>query len=224
MTRILMVILLSLMMTPFMGAAYAGKKEKAEDLVVAAQAVVRDFAGDDLHTGFLENARNAKAIVVIPTSYRGGFLFGGSGGNAALLARGNADRWSYPSFLRVGSLSFGFQAGGEVSEIILLVMTNRGKEQLLSTSVKLGADLSVAAGPTGVGGKVQTSDVLAYSKSKGLFGSVSVEGVVLKTNHKWNKAYYGMEVTPLDIIAFGKATNPHAVQLINAVTAITQRR
>lgn len=205
------------------GPAEAGKKEKAASLVAEAVQTVRTFRTDDRHTGLLENAANAKAVIIIPSSVRAGFVFGASGGNAAIIAKGRNGGWSNPSFLRIGSVSFGLQAGGEVSEIILLVMTERGKEQLLSTSVKLGADLSIAAATEGVGGKVQTTDVLAYSRSKGLYGSISLEGAVLKTHHKWNKAYYERKVTPLDIIGFQNVANPQANELVRAVSSLTSR-
>ncbi len=203
--------------------AEAGKKEKAEKLVVAATEVVRDFADDNIHTGLSDYAGKAKAIVIIPASVRAGFVFGASGGNAAILAKDKSGEWSDPSFLRIGSVSFGLQAGGEVSEIILLVMTERGKEQLFSTSVKLGAGLSVAAGTNGVGAKLQTTDVLAYSKAKGLYGSISLEGAVLKVHHKWNKAYYGRAVTPLEIIGIKNVSNPQAYPLRNAVAVLAAR-
>lgn len=211
-------LVISVLFAP--GPAMAGSREKAEELVREAVIAVAAFAEGDIHTDLASNAARAKAVVIIPASVRAGFVFGASGGNAALLARDDRGRWSQPAFLRVGSVSFGFQAGGDVSQIILLVMTRRGKEQLLSTNVKLGADLSVAAGATGVGGKVQSADIIAYSQSKGLYGSVSVEGAVLKIHHKWNRAYYGRAVTPLDIIALGKVSNPKSAPLVRAVTRL----
>ena len=155
------------------------KGEKAERLVVKAAETVSYFAQDSAYEPMWDLADNAKAMVVIPRSLRGGFMFGASGGNAVMVARNEDGGWSEPTFFTIGSISFGFQAGGEASEIILLVMTQRGVEQLLSTSVKLGGDLSLAAGPVGGGAKAQTADILAFARSRGLYGGVSLEGAVL---------------------------------------------
>lgn len=192
--------------------AEAGRREKAQDLVSDAAVSLDYFANDRNYRTLWEQAKEAEAIVVIPRSVRAGFVFGGSGGNGAMIAR-TPSGWSGPAFLRISSFSFGLQAGGEVSEIVLLIMTKAGVDSLLSTSVKLGADLSIAAGPVGGGAKAQTADVLAYSRSQGLYGSISIEGGVLKVNRKWNAAYYDREVSPADIFYLGKAMNAQAETL-----------
>lgn len=199
------------------------KAEKAETLVVKAAETVSYFAQDSAYEPMWDLADNAKAMVVIPRSLRGGFMFGASGGNAVMVARNEDSSWSEPTFLTIGSLSFGFQAGGEASEIILLVMTQRGVEQLLSTSVKLGGDLSLAAGPIGGGAKAQTADILAFSRSRGLYGGVSLEGAVLKTRNSWNRSYYGADVGPVDIIYREKVAQPQSAVLQNAVWALANR-
>ena len=199
------------------------KGEKAENLVVKAAETVSYFAQDSAYEPMWDLAKDAKAVVVIPRSLRGGFIFGASGGNAVMVARNEDGGWSEPTFFTIGSISFGFQAGGEASEIILLVMTQRGVEQLLSTSVKLGGDLSLAAGPIGGGAKAQTVDVLAFSRSRGLYGGVSLEGAILKTRNSWNKGYYGADVTPVDIIYREKVAHPQSAVLQNAVWALANR-
>ena len=199
------------------------KGEKAERLVVKAAETVSYFSQDSAYEPMWDLAEDAKAMVVIPRSLRGGFIFGASGGNAVMIARNDEGGWSEPTFFTVGSISFGFQAGGEASEIILLVMTQRGVEQLLSTSVKLGGDLSLAAGPVGGGAKAQTVDVLAFSRSRGLYGGVSLEGAVLKTRHSWNRGYYNADVTPADIIYREKVAQPQSAVLQNAVWALANR-
>lgn len=199
------------------------KGEKAENLVVKAAETVSYFAQDSAYEPMWDLADDAKAMVIIPRSLRGGFIFGASGGNAVMVARNDEGGWSEPTFFTIGSISFGFQAGGEASEIILLVMTQRGVEQLLSTSVKLGGDLSLAAGPVGGGAKAQTVDVLAFSRSRGLYGGVSLEGAILKTRHSWNEGYYGADVTPVDIIYREKVAQPQSAVLQNAVWALANR-
>ncbi len=199
------------------------KREKAEALIIKAADTVSYFATDDAYEPLWNTADDAQAMVVIPRSLRGGFIFGASGGNAVMVARNDDGSWSEPTFFTIGSLSFGLQAGGEASETVLLVMTKRGMEQLLSTSVKLGGDLTLAAGPIGGGAKAQTVDVLAFSRSRGLYGGISVEGAILKARHSWNREYYGADVSPADIIYREKVARPQSALLQNAVWALAHR-
>lgn len=199
------------------------KKEKAEELVGKAADTVTYFTHDTAFEPLWELAGDAKAFVVIPRSLRGGFLVGASGGNAVMIARKDDGSWSEPVFLTVGSLSFGFQIGVEGSEIILAVMTQRGVENLLSTSVKLGGDLTVAAGPIGGGAKAQTVDVLAFSRSRGLYGGISLEGAILKARHSWNEGYYGADVRPVDVIYREKVARNLSAPLQNAVWGLAHK-
>ncbi len=204
-------------------AAAKPKAEKAAELVVEAADTVSYFANDSAFEPLWEMADDAKAMVIVPKSIRGGFILGASGGNAVMIARNEDGSWSEPTFLTIGSISFGFQAGLEGSETVLLVMTQRGMEHLLSTTVKLGADLSLAAGPIGAGAKAQTVDVLAFSRSRGLYGGVSLEGAILKSRHSWNEDYYQANVTPADIIYREKVSQPQSAVLQNAVWALAHR-
>ncbi len=199
------------------------KREKADKLVAKAADTVAYFANDTAFEPLWDLADDAKAFVVIPRSLRGGFIFGASGGNAVMIARKDDGAWSEPVFMTVGSLSFGFQAGLEGSEIVLAVMTQRGVENILSTSVKLGGDLTVAAGPIGAGAKAQTADILAFSRSRGLYGGISLEGAVLKARHSWNRGYYGEDVRPIDVIFLNKVSRPNSAVLQNAVWALAHR-
>lgn len=200
------------------------KRDKAERLVARAAETVAYFNEDSAYGALRDTADRAKALVVIPRSIRGGFLVGGSGGNAVMVARTENGEWTQPVFFTVGSVSFGFQAGAEASEIVLLVMTQRGMEHLLSTTVKLGGDVSIAAGPVGGGAKAQTTDILAFSRSRGLYGGVSLEGALLKTRHDWNEAYYGAAVRPSDVIYRNNAYNPRSANLQQAVASLAAGR
>ena len=199
------------------------KREKAEELVEKAADTALYFSRDTAFESLWELADDAHGFVIIPRSLRGGFLVGASGGNALMVARKEDGSWSEPIFMTIGSLSFGFQIGLEGSETILAVMTQRGVEHLLSTSVKLGGDLTIAAGPIGAGAKAQTADILAFSRSRGLYGGVSLEGAILKARHSWNEGYYGDKVRPLDVIFRDKATRETSAPLQNAVWALAHR-
>jgi lipid-binding SYLF domain-containing protein len=99
-----------------------------------------------------------------------------------------------------------------------MIMTDKGMDALLSTSVKLGGDISVAAGPYGAGAKAATVDVLAFAKAKGVFGGISVEGSVITPRDSYNIAYYQRNVRPVDIIIRRSVSNPHSKALIEAVS------
>jgi len=204
--------------------ALAGdKREEAIELVEESAETIAYFANDSAFEPMWSLADEAKAVVIIPNSWRAGFIFGGSGGDAVMIARNKDGTWSQPTFFVVGSGSFGFQAGVEKSEIVLLVMTQRGMEHLLSTTVKFGADVSIAAGPIGAGAKAQTTDILAFSRSRGLYGGMTLEGALLKTRKNFNKAYYAADVSPAEIIYNGNVYNPASAALQNSVWRLANK-
>ena len=204
-------------------AEKATKREKADKLVAAAAETVAYFAHDEAYEPLWEAADDAKAMVIIPSAWRAGFIFGAEAGNAVMVARNEDGSWSEPTFFTIGSVSFGLQIGGQNSENILLIMTRRGMEQMLSTNVKLGADLSLAAGPVGGGAKAQTVDVLAFTRARGAYGGMTIEGAVLKSRQSLNRGYYGADVTPTDIIFRNKVARPNSATLQNAVWALAHR-
>ncbi|MDZ7626805.1 MAG: YSC84-related protein [Parvularculaceae bacterium] len=203
--------------------AAADKRDNAIDLVDSAAETLSYFSADSAFEPMWGLAESAKAIVIVPRSIRAGFVFGGSGGNAVMIARNKDNTWSQPSFYTIGSASFGFQAGAEFSEIVLLVMTQRGMEHLLSTSFKLGADASIAAGPIGAGAKAQTTDILAFSRSRGLYGGLSLEGAIVKTRKNFNRDYYNADVSPGEIVFRGDVYNPASANLQNAAWRLANR-
>ncbi len=199
------------------GQALADRKLEARTLILRAQATVENFRNDSNMQWVRDNVSYAKAAMIVPQSVKGGFIIGGSGGTGVLLKRRDRD-WSNPAFYTIGSVTIGFQIGGEVSEILLLVMTDRGVERLMTSSFKLGADLSVAAGPVGAGAKAQTVDVLAFARSKGLYGGINLEGAVIKIRNDYNADYYGRSgIRPRDILIGNEVSAPDAVELRQAV-------
>ncbi|MEP7328916.1 MAG: lipid-binding SYLF domain-containing protein, partial [Betaproteobacteria bacterium] len=114
--------------------------------------------------------------------------------------------------------SIGFQAGVAASEMITLVMTDKGMNSLLSNSFKFGADASVAAGPVGAGAKSDVvADLIAFSRSKGIYGGLNLDGTVVSTNDDWNTAFFGKKVLPPDILVRANVSNKGADKLIAAV-------
>ena len=193
-------------------------RRKAEEIVTKAEKTFKNFASDPDMEWFRENLGSAKAIMIVPTMGKGGLIFGGYGGSGALLAHDEKKwEWTSPAFYTMGAVTFGLQIGGAADQVILVVMTKKGLDALLSTEFKLGADVSVAAGPVGKGVAGQTADVLAFARSKGVFGGLTVEGAVIKIRNKWNDAYYGESVRPVDILISRKVSNPQADSLRRSV-------
>lgn len=216
--------LLSLLMTvPLMAGTTPALADAAEaqETVDKATATIVSFTVDPNLSGFRKYAAKSRAMLVIPTMVKAGFIFGASGGAGVLLARGDDDSgWSNPAFYAMGSVTFGLQIGAEVSQIVLLVMSEKGLKSLLKSSAKLGGDIGVAVGPVGAGAKAQTSDILAYSVSKGLYGGINVEGAILDVQDDSNRDYYGTKVSPADILIDRKVSNDGAEALRAAVAKV----
>jgi lipid-binding SYLF domain-containing protein len=194
------------------GPAFA--QQDQNQLVTSAQSTFSDFQRDPDMTWFRANVSRAKAVLIAPEIVKAGWIFGGSGGRAVLYARDTQGKWSGPAFYNIGAASVGFQAGLSVSQTITLVMTEKGLNSLLANSVKLGGDASIAAGPVGAGANSDiTTDFVAFSRSKGLYGGLNLEGSVISPANDWNNAYYGKTVLPPDILVRGDARNPQGEQL-----------
>jgi lipid-binding SYLF domain-containing protein len=128
-------------------------------------------------------------------------------------------QWSQPAFYTLGSVSFGIQFGGEAAEVIMMVRTQKAVDKLLTSSFKLGGDTSIAVGPVGGGAKSNVvADIFSFSRSKGAFAGIALDGAVISTKDKWNNAYYGKAVTPVDILVKRSVSNPNSAELIKAVT------
>ena len=190
-------------------------------LVDAAVSSVDTFSIDPDMVWLRENMSKAKGVFIVPQLVKGGFIFGGSGGSGVLLSKGEDNVWSHPAFYTVGSGTVGLQAGIEVAEIILMIMTDRGVDKLLTSSFKLGGDIGIAAGPIGAGAKAQVVDILAFSRAKGIYGGINVEGAVIKVRDDLNQAYYGNKTSsPRSILIEHSSTNPHADKLRTAVARL----
>lgn len=207
------------------GPAVASDKADAQATVTKANITFNSFMSDKNFTEMRKLSRSAKGIFIAPQVLKGAFVVGASGGTGVLLVRGEGGKWTYPAFYTIGSVSFGLQIGGQASEVILLAMTDRGVTTLLQNSVKLGADVGIAAGPYGAGAQAATAnisaDILAFSRSKGLYGGLSLDGAIVDVRESLNKAYYGKPVTPTEILVKQSVSNPHADKLRASVAKIS---
>ncbi len=199
--------------------AWASETADAEALVTKARRTLENFRRDPEMASLRQLASKARGMLIIPQMVKGGFIVGGSGGNGVLVGREGLDQpWRGPAFYTVGGVSFGLQIGAEFSEVVLLAMSSRGMTTMLSSSVKLGADVSVALGPIGAGAEAATAglsaDLLVFSRSKGLYGGVSLQGAVMSTRDKLNQAFYGQAVSTTDILIRVTVLNDQANGLL----------
>ena len=197
-------------------SAPAWAQSEQKDLVNAAETTFSNLMRDPDMTWLQSNIGRARGVLIAPSVVKAGWIFGGSGGRAVLFARDDrTGRWSGPAFYNLGAASVGFQAGVAVSETVALVMTEKGLNSLLASSAKLGADVSVAAGPVGAGtASAIASDLVAYSRSKGVYGGFNLEGSVIAVADNWNRDYYGTGVLPTDILVRANVHNPQADRLV----------
>ncbi len=197
-----------------------------QKLVTAAEKTLSDFLRDPDMTWMQQNIGRAKAVLIAPEIVKAGFIFGGSGGHALVVAHdAKSGKWMGPAFYSLATASVGFQAGVQVSEDITLVMTDKGMNSLLSTSFKMGGDASVAAGPVGAGAKSDVvADLISFSRSKGVYGGLNLDGTVVKTNDDWNAAYYGKKALAPDILVRASAQNKQADKLLADVAAAAKKK
>ena len=192
-----------------------------QQLVDDADRTLSNLLRDPNMSWLQYNFNRAKAVMIAPQVVKAGFIFGGSGGRAVTLARDPQSGKSVgPAFYTVATASFGFQAGISVSEVVTLVMTDKGLNSLLSPSVKLGGDASIAAGPVGAGAKSDViADFISFSRAKGLYGGVNLDGTVIAISNDWNENYYGKDgILPPDILVQISMHNAGADQLLADVT------
>jgi len=191
----------------------------AEELVVESEITVRRMWDHPEFAPYVRQyMREAKAVIIVPTMLKGGFLIGGEGGSGVLMARGQSNQWSYPSFVSLGSASIGLQIGGQTSEMLLLIMTGQGLEAVLNDQVQIGGELSGAVGPYGAGTEASTTtnldvDIIAYSISQGVFVGVNVEGTAIIPRESLIRDYYGHPATPRQVVIEGTVGDSHADQL-----------
>jgi lipid-binding SYLF domain-containing protein len=204
-------------------ATQAVSSAEPERLVADAQTTLNNFIRDPDQTWIQDNLNRARAVLIAPQVVRAGFIFGGSGGRGVLVAR-DGRAWAGPAFYNLATASVGFQAGIDVSEVIVVVMTDKGFNSLLSTSVKIGGDASIAAGPVGAGARSTiTADLISFTRAKGVYGGLNLDGTVVSTNVPWNDAFYGgSNLLPPDILIRRTVTSPKASGLLADVAKATK--
>ena len=211
-------LLVGLLFVPFWLETAAATSE--QEIVDRSARMIREFRSmpeQQIPRALLRQARGLAVLTVV----KAGFIFSGKAGHGIVIARVDHNRWSGPSFIGTGGAGWGLQAGAEVSEFIF-VLNNRAAVRAFSRggNVTIGADVSAAAGPVGrdlQAGVAPTAAVYTYSRSKGLFAGVSLEGAVIVTRAAANARYYGRAVTTADILNGRVSPPPSANRLRSAL-------
>lgn len=205
-------------------AAPAAWAQTAEQVVVnGARKTLADLRHDKAFGNARALLRRAKAVLIVPKLVKGGFIIGGEGGQGVLMVR-RSGGWSDPAFYVIGAASFGLQAGLEQSELILLVMTQKGLDGMLRDEFKIGAQAGIAvvtlgSGVEGAIGGATLPDIVVWSSSTGLYGGLTIDGSVIRGQPNDSTAYYGRLVTSRDVL-FGHVTSPRAAALRQEIAAL----
>lgn len=207
----------------FLVPSLARAASEQQEIIEKARLTAESMLADPNHPTLRQYLPRARGVMVFPSLLKGGFVIGAEGGTGVLLARGKDGAWSYPAFYTVGAASVGLQVGFQDSQVIFLIMTERGLRAIMHTEVKLGADASIAAGPvgTGVEGATTTAfnaDIVSFAKTSGLFAGLSFEGAVVKGRDSHNISYYGRGATAQAILVDQSFSNREADGLRRALT------
>ncbi len=207
--------------------------KREEDRVKDAGEVMKEVLNipDDIPQDLLDKA---ECVVILPSVKKGAFGVGASYGRGVMICRGGphyTGKWGAPALYALEGVSIGFQLGGQATDFVLLVMNPKGAESLLYSKVKLGADASAAAGPKGRTAEgatdiVMDAEILSYSRNKGLFAGVSLEGSTLRSDGGANENLYKRKLTAKEIIRQGKVGIPacarELVSLLDAKSPINK--
>src|SRR6202046_333287 len=205
-------------------------QRKEDDRLVNSATVLREIMGDKVWPVSIID--QADCGVVFPSGKKVAVGIGGSYGRGVLLCRNGADMkgdWGAPAMYKLDQGSVGVQLGSTATDFVLVVMNHKGAEQILNGKTKLGANAAAAAGPTGAAATGYNAasmkvDVLTYSRTKGLFAGVSLEGASMDSDDDANKAVYGKSISAKDIVEGGQAAPPAAKDLIDELDKISSAR
>jgi lipid-binding SYLF domain-containing protein len=216
MNRLVVIFAGALMLAPLSFARPADENAKDEkDRLQNAGTVIQEILNipDDIPQDLLDKAR---CVAVMPSVLKAAFVVGGSYGRGAMVCRTGKDftgPWGAPAMYALEGGSVGLQIGGEATDFVILVMNNRGVDSLLHSKVKLGADASIAAGPKGRTASADTdaymrAEMLSYSRARGVFAGVSLQGTTLRPDEDANHRLYGKDASAATIITEPKTETP----------------
>lgn len=191
---------------------------KRQSLVDQSLASTRKLLSGKDFPDALKLMAKARGVLIVPELVQGGFIVGAAGGRGVLVTKRGQGDWGYPAFYGMGSGSIGLQVGGKVSEIIFIILTDKGLTAILDHKFKFGAEAGVTMVAVGIGLEGASTaaggaDIVAFASSNGLFAGASLEGSYLDADNDWNALYYGAGATGRSIVVDHRFTNPGAEPL-----------
>jgi len=205
----------------FLASTIAADEAKIADRVENAGKVLTEIVNvpDQIPQDLLDKA---DCVIVLPSVLKAAFIVGGSYGRGVMTCRRGPNfegRWGTPSMVALEQGSVGFQIGGEATDFVLLLMSPRSAEAILTSKVKLGGDVSAAAGPVGRTASAETdatmrAEILSYSRARGAFAGISLEGGSLRPDNDANKDLYGKEISAKDLVMKDALPPPHSARLL----------
>ena len=203
-------------------------KAKLDQRIDAAHAVLHELMNTPDKGVPLDIAAHATCVAVVPGFKKGAFLVGGQYGQGVATCRTKGGGWSAPVFIQMTGASFGLQAGGQSTDLVLVGMNHRSLDDLLKDKVKLGGDIAVAAGPVGRNSQASTTELAnaefyAYSRSKGLFAGVDLTGDVVNQNQDDTRTYYGQDIPYQRVLSGSVPTPPSAHHFVATVNEMFRR-
>jgi lipid-binding SYLF domain-containing protein len=204
-------------------AAPPARAQSAQQVTIdGARKTLADLHRDKAFGNAAKLLRQAHAVMIVPRLVKGGFFVGGEGGNGVVMARA-AHGWSDPAFYAIGAASFGLQIGLEQSELVLLIMTQKGLDGVLHDEFKIGAQAGIAvvtlgSGVEGAIGGPTLPDIVVWSSSTGLYGGLTIDGSIIRAQPNDDSAFYGRQVTSRDLL-FGHLNSPRGSALRRDIDA-----
>ncbi len=210
------------------GAALAAGDDtsaKLNDRIASATAILHQLAAVPDKGVPDRIARKARCVLVVPGFKKGAFLGGAQYGQGLATCFVSGKGWSSPAFVQMAGVSFGLQAGGQSTDLVLIGMTKRSGDDLLKAKIKLGGDVSVAAGPVGRESQADTTEIasaefLSYSRNKGLFAGIDLSGDEVNQNSKDTQAFYGKDLQYQTILNGATPTPAAAQAFVREVTRV----
>ncbi len=225
-----MAVLLGVCLFAGQGYCAGASNAELEGRIQGAKRVMDDIMQTPDRSIPEELLAKCEAIAIYPNTVNGAFIFGVRYGRGVVLAKdAQTGHWGPVAFSTIGGGSFGLQIGGQAADLVLVIMNKKGLNGLLADQMKLGASASVAAGPMGRHSEAGTdlflqSEIISYSRTKGIFAGVSLDGAIVTSDNRSNSIYYGKNVTSKEIL-MGNAVSvtPSALELVNALNDFSGR-
>jgi lipid-binding SYLF domain-containing protein len=198
----------------------AASKSEATTKVKEAQVVMEHVMSSDDASIPQDMLQKAKAVAIFPDMVKAGFLVGGQFGTGVVMTRRGDGTWGPPAFFTMAGASFGLQIGAQAADVVLVIMKQRGLDGLLNNKIRFGADVGMAVGPVGRRGEASISaasgyaDAYSYSRTKGLFAGLSLEGGGIEFDAQTTGKFYGKKLSVRDVLKGGKAAPPASAQTL----------